>query len=154
VTPACPTCAAATDLVVGAAQEATVGTVAALVEARPLLRCRGGHDHPLSALDRSARAAIEADVVAALERSLPRARARRWRPTAACAACGVQLTMPVRRTTWPVTVARPGTTMLVLTVHLDVPATRCPGCGVDQVPPRSQGDLTGAVLAALGLDAR
>lgn len=47
--------------------------------------------------------------------------------------------MPVRRTTRTVSVV--GEDLPVLTVHVDVAMTRCPDCGLDQVPSRSQQDL-------------
>jgi len=56
--------------------------------------------------------------------------------------------MPVRRTvrTVPLDDASP---VGVLTAHVDLPSTRCPACGMDQVPGRSQQDLATALRHAL-----
>ena len=52
--------------------------------------------------------------------------------------------MPVRRTVWPVTLTGADGRVAV-TLTYDVPATRCPDCGRNQVPTRSADDLV-AVL--------
>jgi hypothetical protein len=53
--------------------------------------------------------------------------------------------MPVRRTERSVTVEAPG--LAPLTLRFDLPVTRCPDCGVEQVPSRSQEDLVVVVPA-------
>lgn len=117
--------------------EVTVGTVGVALEARPAVACPQGHE------------ATPGDVVGAamatVEEQVPQARSRLLR-TDACRDCDTALTMPVRRTEFPVTVpsedGRP-----VMTLLFDLPSTRCPDCGTDQVPARSQEDLVVAVPA-------
>lgn len=121
-------------------REATVGTVGALLERLPVVRCRAGHGAPAPIGDVVATVCLEV---------LPAARRRRLRGLA-CGSCKAPLTMPVRRTRRPVTVADL-VEVPVLTVHLDLPVTRCPACATDQVPPRS-GDDVGAAVRALFAD--
>jgi hypothetical protein len=128
--------------------EATVGSVAGVIDRSPRLRCSAGHVLPAAACP-----ATSADAIAQVRRAVPYARARRLRRAEGCSSCDEPLTMPVRRTDWPVTLERPGGLPVVLTIRLDVPATRCPGCGTDQVPTRSQGDLEATVRALLGAGA-
>lgn len=131
----CPICEAEGELALDPPREARVDTVAISAEATPVVACPAGHRQVPGEAIRAAMAAVEDQI--------PAARSRLLRSDA-CRACGEALTMPVRRTEIPVTVdgdpPRP-----VLTLHLEVPATRCPGCGVDQVPSRSQEDLSVAV---------
>ncbi|WP_130649615.1 hypothetical protein [Egicoccus halophilus] len=112
--------------------ECTVGTVAAVVEQRPRWRCRHGHDAgPVLTAAR-----VHDEVVALVAM----ARRRRLRGDDRCANCGAALTMPARRTVWPLTLTDPDGTVAV-TLTLDLPATRCPDCGRDQVPARSVDDV-------------
>lgn len=117
--------------------EVTVGTVGVALEARPAVACSLGHGATPGEVVGAAMTTVEAQV--------PQARARLLRADA-CRDCGAALTMPVRRTELPVTVPseaeRP-----VMTLLFDLPATRCPDCGTDQVPSRSQEDLVVAVPA-------
>jgi hypothetical protein len=133
---ACPTCGvdAAIELRPGA--EVTVGTVAASIERRPVVACPDDHG-------RSPPEVVGAAMEAA-EHGLPRARSRLLRGDA-CRACGAALTMPVRRTVRSVTIEAPD--LPVLTMRFDLPSTRCPDCGTDQVPSRSQEDLVVVVPA-------
>jgi hypothetical protein len=54
--------------------------------------------------------------------------------------------MPVRRTERPVTIVEVPP-LPVTTLRFDLPTTRCPECGLDQVPTRSQDDLSASVRA-------
>ncbi len=117
--------------------ERTVGTVAGVVEPGLLLRCS---QHGPQPVDR----AVAAARGSAGDR-LQRARRCRIRRTC-CATCGALLTLPARRGRRSLTVQ--AAELPVHTIHLDLPLTRCPDCGLDQVPWRSQDDLDG-VLAAL-----
>jgi hypothetical protein len=130
----------------GEHREATVGTVAGVLERDPLVRC--GHGH-------SAAATHDAGVADTIRQrcltALPRARRRRLRGDA-CTACGAEMTMPVRRTERGVTVD--GVADLpALTLRFDLPMSRCPACAFDQVPSRSQADLH-AVVTALSAPSR
>jgi hypothetical protein len=124
-------------VVAGAGAEATVGTVAARVERRPVVDC--GAQHGVSP------PAIISEAMAGVDAAVPRARARLLRADA-CLDCGEVLTMPVRRAERVVTVEPVDGP--VTTIHLDVPLTRCGSCGRDQVPSRSHEDLT-VVIPAL-----
>ncbi len=135
----CPDCGATGHLGLSAAVEVTLGTVAAVLERRPVVVCPEQHGRSPAGL-----ASLVAD---RLTTSLPHARARRLRGDA-CDSCGVRLSMPVRRTTRTVSIDGEG--LPVLTIHVDVAMTRCPECGLDQVPSRSQPDVAGlaAILTA------
>jgi hypothetical protein len=132
----CPRCGESAAVVAGASAEATVGTVAAQVERRPVVDCSGQHGLTPPAIVGEAMAAVDAAV--------PRARARLLRGDA-CLDCREALTMPVRRSERAVTVEPANGP--VTTLHLDVPLTRCGSCGRDQVPSRSHEDLTVVVPA-------
>jgi hypothetical protein len=132
----CPVCDAEARVELRTTSEVTVGTVAAAVERRPVAVCADGHE------------ATPAEVVGAtmdaVDASVPRARSRLFR-TDVCRSCGSGLAMPVRRTGRTVTVEDPS--LPIVTVHLDLPMTRCGECGEDQVPSRSHEDLTVVVPA-------
>jgi hypothetical protein len=117
--------------------EATIGTVAGVLERRPVVTCPAGHRTTPPPVRQAAGQAVEEQV----------ARARsRWRRRDVCAACRAPLTLPARRTgrtTTVVTEVAP-----VHTIHLDLPMVRCGDCGQDQVPSRSQDDVA-RVIAAL-----
>lgn len=55
--------------------------------------------------------------------------------------------MPARRTTRTVTVAPE--TLPVTTLRFDLPMSRCPGCGLDQLPYRARHDVVVALSALL-----
>ena len=133
----CPVCRQDAPLALRGSAEVSVGTVAVALEARPVVAC--DEDHGATPRE------VVGAAMAAVERLVPQARSRLLRKDA-CHACGAALTMPVRRTERPVTVAaedeRP-----VLTLLFDLPSSRCPDCGADQVPSRSQEDLVVAVPA-------
>lgn len=133
----CPVCALTATLQLGGGTEVAVGTVAAVLERRPLLACAQAHDH-------SPEGAIEQGM-AAVDAQLPRCRVRRLRGDG-CSNCSTRLDLPVRRTRRTVTIAVDD--LPVHTLHLDVPMTRCADCGLDQVPGRSHEDLAAAVRAA------
>ncbi|MFA9428903.1 hypothetical protein [Egicoccus sp. AB-alg2] len=116
--------------------EATNGTVAAVLESRPRWRCVNGHDAGPVIDHERARQQVETAV--------PVARRRRLRGGDVCVACGSVLSMPVRRTVWPVTLTDPARRAAV-TLTYDVPVTRCPSCGSSQVPTRSADDLLAVV---------
>ncbi|MEX2503560.1 MAG: hypothetical protein WD378_01850 [Egicoccus sp.] len=135
----CPTCGEPLAPAPGPGGEAAAGTVAAAIEQIPRWRCVQGHD--AGAVLTPARARDE------VATSIAVARRRRLRGGDICVACGAALTMPVRRTVWPVTLTDPDRRVAV-TLTYDVPATRCPDCGQNQVPTRSADDLV-AVLDEL-----
>lgn len=119
----------------GTGRDVTLGTVAALAEAVPVVDCPAGHTAPAPVADAAVDAARD---------QLPRATRPRLRHTDRCARCGTTLSMPVRRTDRPVTLeGLPGCP--VVTVRFDLPTTRCPDCGLDQVPTRSDGDVDAAL---------
>jgi hypothetical protein len=142
----CPHCGAASELTLQPGREVTVGSVAGAIDHVPRLRCPAGHELPASAGP-----AID-DAVAQVRAAVPFARTRRFGWGERCSIDDEPLTMPVRRTEWPVTLERPGGLPVVVTLRLDVPATRCPDCGTDHVPSRSQGDLEATVRALLADD--
>ena len=133
----CPVCQDEGPLELAEANEVTVETVAVAVERRPVVACPAQHTTTPREVVRAAMAAVEDQIVQARGRLLRRD---------VCQGCATPLTMPVRRTTWSVTVEgdaqRP-----VLTLHFDLPAVRCTSCGMEQVPSRSQEDLVVAVPA-------
>jgi hypothetical protein len=133
----CPVCDTAGEVVLGSPAEVTVGTVAAALERRPVVACPQRHDATPPECSVAAMDAAEA--------ALPRARAR-WRRDDRCRGCGASLRMPVRRTQRTITIATDD--LPPATIHLDLPMTRCPDCGLDQVPSRSQEDLV-VVIPAL-----
>jgi len=133
----CPVCHEAASLQLSSGAQASVGTVAVALERRPVIACEQRHEAtPPEVVDAA---------MAAATSSLPRARKRLLRHDV-CGACGAALTMPVRRTVRPVTVEG-DSEVPVLTLRFEVPSTRCPECGVDQVPSRSQEDLVVSVPA-------
>jgi hypothetical protein len=132
----CPACGVDAAVALRAGAEVTVGTVAATIERRPVVTCPD--DHGMSPTE------VVGAAMEAAERGLPRARSRVFRGDA-CRSCGAALTMPMRRTVRSVTIDAPG--LPVLTMRFDLPSTRCPECGTDQVPSRSQEDLVVAVPA-------
>lgn len=140
---ACVTCGAVGAVIRGAAREATVGTVRGLLETGWLVACPAGHRAPPDA-------GLEvADEVAT---RLPQARRRRLARRDRCVACDADLTMPVRRTERPATVAEVAG-LPVTTIVLDVPSTRCLACSTDQVPSRSSDDVRAVAVALFAPDA-
>ena len=116
--------------------EVAVGTVAGVLDRRPVVACPSGHHRSPASGPQAAAAAIE-------ER-LDHALARRFRGDA-CRHCGEGLTLPVRRTHRSVTVTH--SELAAHTLHVDVPMVRCGGCGRDQVPSRSHHDLVALAAA-------
>lgn len=137
----CPICSADGELRSLPGREVTVGSVAARLERRPVVACPAGHDATPAELVGAAMEATDDQVA--------RARGRVLRGDA-CRTCGTPASMPVRRTARTVTVEPP--LGPVLTLHLDLPMTRCGGCGTDQVPSRSHEDLTVVVPALFAPD--
>lgn len=113
-----------------------VGTVTASVEQRAVVDCAAGHQGTPSQLVGAAMETADERIV--------RARSRLLRSDA-CVACGTPLTLPARRTVKSITVI--SDVAPAATIHLDVPATRCPSCALDQVPSRSQEDLVVVIPA-------
>lgn len=109
----------------------------AAVERRPVVACPD--DHGASPPE------VVGAAMEALDEAVARARSRVLRADV-CRSCKTVLSMPVRRTTRTVTVEAPTTP--IVTLHLDLPMTRCGECGLDQVPSRSHEDLT-VVIPAL-----
>jgi hypothetical protein len=147
VSPACASCGARSSAELAPGHEVIVGSVAGLVGQRPRWRCTAGHVTSAATVD-----GVADEARSQLRAAVPYARGRRLRRAEGCSVCDEPLTMPVRRTEWPVVLESPGGAPGVVTLRLDVPATRCPGCGTDHVPVRSQDDLEAAVLALLGDD--
>ncbi|MFP4634906.1 MAG: hypothetical protein ACLFRD_03510 [Nitriliruptoraceae bacterium] len=137
----CPRCGQPGQIELHDPVELTLGTVAVLLERRPLLTCRSGHQLVPAAAHEAAATAIATAV--------PRSRLR-WPRRERCGVCDGRLTMPVRRTVRPVSVE--SGELPVLTIHLDLPMTRCPDCGVDQVPARSHGDVDAIPTALFGAE--
>ncbi len=133
----CDACGAEASLQWRPGSEGVVGTVAGVLERRPVLVCPSDHV-------RAAPGGSDA-AVTAVEAQLPHARGR-WRRRDACGSCDAALDLPVRRTRRSITVGHAG--LAVHTLHLDVPMTRCGDCGTDQLPTRSRSDLHGVVAAA------
>lgn len=133
----CPICDEAAPVELRASAQVTVGTVTATVEQRPVVACAPNHGASPPELVGAAMEATDAVVA--------RARSRVLRADV-CVSCGEVLAMPVRRAATSVSVTTEH--LPVVTIHLDVPMTRCGGCGLDQVPSRSQEDLT-VVIPAL-----
>jgi hypothetical protein len=131
---ACPRCGRICLIERRAGREVAVGTVAAASEVQPTLVCPE-HGPVGSALTYTDAAAALAHMVFA--------RRRVMRGADRCDGCGATMTMPVRRTVRPVTVAAPD--VAPFTVTFDVPSSRCPACGLDQVPTRSQDDVREAL---------
>ena len=123
-----------------APREATVGTVAVLLERTPIVACPSEHAATPPELVETA--------MRATEETVPQARRRLLRSDA-CSNCGSELVMPVRRTTRAVTVEPPHGP--ILTLRFDLPMSRCPTCGVDQLPTRSQEDLVVSVPAVFAI---
>ncbi len=132
----CERCGAEGPLELHPGGEATVGTVAGILERRPAVTCPAGHRETPPSVPASAHRAV-ADQVS-------RAR-RRWRRSDACAACRAPLTLPARRSRRTATVV--SEVAPVQTIHLDLPMVRCGDCGHDQVPARSADDVDRVVLA-------
>jgi hypothetical protein len=133
---ACPVCGEPGSLELAGAAAVTVGTVAAALEHRPVVACP--HDHAASPPE------VVGAAMEAAEAGIIRARSRLLRGDA-CRGCGSPLTMPVRRTERSVTVEAAGAAPF--TLRFDLPVTRCPDCGLEQVPSRSQEDLVVVVPA-------
>lgn len=133
----CPECGVEADIVLAGGVESVVGSVAAALEQRPVVACPPGH------------AVTPPEVVGAAmeaaDQGIIRARSRLLRSDA-CTSCGQALTLPARRTVKAVTVV--SAVAPPVTIQLDLPATRCPACALDQVPSRSQEDLV-VVIPAL-----
>lgn len=99
---------------------------------RLLLHCPNGHAEQPPDLARIALRAVNARI--------PTARTG-FGSTRRCAHCKTVLSMPERWTKIPVTLEYPA----VLTLTCDVPVSRCPNCGTDQLSKRAAKDLAGAV---------
>lgn len=85
----------------------------------------------------------------ALRVALRRLTRARWRPTGSgrCGACGAPLVMPPRRTARAVTVEPPASAPW--TLELELPLTRCPDCGIENVPVATRILLRRALRRAL-----
>ncbi len=140
---ACVRCGEVGPVEHGAGRELTVGTVGALLETGWIVRCPAGHRSPPD---------VGEAVADEVTRRLPHATRRRLARTDRCTSCGADLTMPVRRTQRPVTVADVAT-LPVTTVVLDLPSTRCLECSTDQVPSRSADDVRAVLVALFAPDA-
>lgn len=134
----CPACGRPGRVELGQPRQVTSGSIAGVLERVPVVRCDSGHREP----GLSTRATV-AEVLRRCRDAIPHARSRLLRGDT-CSACGARLLMPVRRTERVVTLD--GIDDLpVMTLRFDVPMTRCPDCGVDQLPTRSQEHLDDVV---------
>jgi hypothetical protein len=133
---ACPACQELARVELRGGNEVTVGTVATLVEQRPVVACGAGHALTPPEVVGAAMEAADAQLLRARRRLLGPDR---------CGACGTRLTMPVRRTVRSIVVDGDG--LPVITIRFDLPSSRCPECGVDQLPTRSQEDLVVSIPA-------
>lgn len=132
----CETCGAGAAVQWRPGAEVVIGTVAGVLDRRPVLVCPAGHLRTAPAGAAAAGSAVDVQ--------LPQAR-RRWRRGDACVTCTAGLDLPVRRTRRSITVT--DAELAVHTLHLDVPMTRCGDCGTDQLPTRSAADLREVVAA-------
>jgi hypothetical protein len=130
---ACPVCGQPASVTTGPPRERSYGSVAALLDPGLALRCEEHGAQPLAAA---------AALTTARDR-LPRARRCRVRRTC-CAACGARLVLPARRTRRALTIEAAG--LPVHTIHLDVALTRCPDCGIEQLPWSSREDLDAVLV--------
>ena len=85
----------------------------------------------------------------ALRVALLRLTRARWRPIGSerCGACAAPLVMPPRRTARAVTVEPPASAPW--TLELELPLTRCPDCGLENVPVATRILLRRALRRAL-----
>jgi hypothetical protein len=116
--------------------EISAASVAVLGERLPVDNCSCGHIEIPAELGRAARRAC-ADALPAADRRPLR--------TDVCRSCRTPLTMPARRTTRAVTVST--TSLPAVTLRFDLPMTRCPDCGLDQLPHRARHDVVVALAA-------
>lgn len=129
----CPICHAEGQLQTGADRVAAHNGVTITVVKPPIIVCPAGHTKAPIDLLLTFRAAINARV----------AKARRnWRGQSRCVACHRQLSMPWRWTQIPVTIETPS----VFTLTIEIAATRCPNCGLDQLPQPVATDLETALV--------
>lgn len=136
-TAACPQCGRTAAVVLDGPTETRVGTIMASVEQCPVVACDAGH--------RLVPPEVVGAAMEAVDERIARARSRLLRRDV-CSACDTVLSLPARRSVRTVTVV--SAVAPVVTIHLDVPASRCPDCGLDQVPSRSHEDLVVAIPAA------
>lgn len=126
----CNVCGAPTQLERVPPAERTVGAVAGLLEPGFVGRCAQHGHQPLLEVAETA--------TALAHERIPRARRCRLRHTC-CAACRTVLSLPARRGRRSLTVEAPA--VGVHTIHLDLPLTRCPDCGLDQLSWQAREDL-------------
>jgi hypothetical protein len=136
--PRCPACDAHQLGATEVSREATAASIAVLGERITVHHCPCGHHEVPRELGTTARSA-SAD-------ALPAARMG-WIRGDRCRSCAAPLTMPARRTTRSVTVTPDA--LPVSTFTFDLPMTRCPACGQDQLPSRARHDVTVALAALL-----
>lgn len=129
----CPTCAAEATLQHGSSTRAEVNGITVTLPHPPVVHCAVGHRQAPAGLLPLARAALRARIAFARTN---------WRGKTRCRACKRELTMPSRWTQIPVTIETP----TVFTVTIDVPASRCPNCGLDQLAARAMKDLDTALM--------
>lgn len=139
----CVRCGRAGPVVHGAGREATVGSVAGLLETGWLVECPAGHRSPPDAGDEVAREVTE---------RLPHARRKLLARSDRCRTCDAELRMPVRRTERAVSITEVAG-LPVTTIVFDLPSTRCLECSTDQVPSRSLDDVVAVARALFAADA-
>ena len=134
----CPACGTDRLQRTRVSQEVAAASIAVHGEGLTVRHCACDHLEVPAELGRAARRASA--------EALPAARVRWLRPDR-CRSCARPLTMPARRTTRAVTVTTE--TLPIVTLRCDVPMTRCPGCGLDQLPSRARHDVAVALATLL-----
>lgn len=144
--PRCPTCERPLEARPAGSPPRSVGAVSATVEGAPTWACPHGHVAGVTDPELTSRL-TDALTDAAGDQLLlaPRTRLRRQ---LRCGRCDAALTVPGRRTTRSVATVVDG--VGVVTATFDLPALRCPDCGLEQVPEEVfQRDVRAAIAAAL-----
>lgn len=117
----------------GPAREVASGPIGGVAERTQVVDCPVGHRLPPSTL-RDAALTAAAETLLVARRHLTRQR---------CGSCDERLMMPLRRTRRAVTVATDE--LPVATLDLELPLTRCPGCGADNLPAGARRHLRSVV---------
>jgi hypothetical protein len=139
----CALCGTTGPVVHGGGREATVGSVAGLLEAGWLVSCPAGHRAPPDA---------GSEVADEVAERLPHARRKVLARSDRCRTCDAELRMPVRRTERAVSITEVAG-LPVTTIVFDLPSTRCLECSTDQVPSRSLEDVVAVARALFAPDA-
>lgn len=134
--PRCPACDRSTMRTTEVHREVSAASIGVLGERLTVHHCPCGHHEVPRTLGHAARTAAS--------ETLPAARMG-WFRGDRCRSCSTSLTMPARRTTRTVTTTPDDLPVSSLT--FDLPMTRCPDCGLEQLPSRARHDVTVALAA-------